>query len=217
MTTPTVRPPLLVAVAHSDPYVAAGITALLRPCADLAVRAAGRSGARADVLVIDYDGALYQAKADGGMANAPASLIVTEHCAGWQVRRAVDAGIRGYLLQDCSSAELAEAVRCVAAGRPFLSATVAAQLLDALNYDAPTARQLQVLHLVAQGLSNRDIGRHLGIGERTVKTHVRAILVKLGERNRTAAMAEARRRGMLAGADWRDRTWPEAQIRNIAW
>jgi len=88
----------------------------------------------------------------------------------------------------------------VAAGRRFLSPAVAEQLLDALNYDVPTARQLQVLQLIAQGLSNKDISRRLGIGERTVKTHVKAILAKLGERTRTAAMAEAMRRGILAGA-----------------
>jgi DNA-binding NarL/FixJ family response regulator len=200
MITSNFRPPVVVAVAHCDPYVAAGISALLRPRTDLAVLAPGQSDPRPEVLVIDYDSALQRARAGGGMAKTPASLIVTEHSAGWQVRRAVDAGIRGYLVQDCSSAELAEAVRCVAAGRRFLSPAVTAQLLDALYYDVPTARQLQVLDLIAQGMSNKDIGRRLGIGERTVKTHVKSILVKLGERTRTAAMAEARRRGMLVGA-----------------
>lgn len=199
MTTSTSSSPVVVAVAHRDPYVAAGITALLRSHPDLAVRAAGAPERHTDVLVTDYDGALQQAKVAGrGAANAPASLIVTDQDAGWQVRRAVDAGVRGYLLQDCSAAELAEAVRCVAVGRRFLSPAVAEQLLDALSYEVPTARQLQVLQLIAQGLSNKDISRRLGIGERTVKTHVRAILVKLGERTRTAAMAEAMRRGMLA-------------------
>jgi len=196
MTPSTSSPPVLVAVAHRDPYVAAGVAALLRDQPDLALMPAGAPDRRPGVLVTDYDSALQQA----GAAKAPPTLIVTDQHAGWQVRSAVDAGIRGYLLQDCSAAELAEAVRCVAAGRRFLSPAVAEQLLDALNYDVPTARQLQVLQLIAQGLSNKDISRRLGIGERTVKTHVKAILAKLGERTRTAAMAEAMRRGILAGA-----------------
>jgi len=196
MKASTSRAPVLVTVAHCDPYVAAGIAALLRSQQDLTLVPAGASERQADVLVTDYDSALQQAR----RAKAPTSLIVTDQDAAWQVRRAVDAGIRGYLLQDCSGAELAEAVRCVGAGRRFLSPAVAEQLLEALNYDMPTARQLQVLQLIAQGLSNKDISRHLGIGERTVKTHVKAILAKLGGRTRTAAMAEAMRRGMLAGA-----------------
>ncbi|SFM68703.1 response regulator transcription factor [Variovorax sp. OV329] len=199
-TTPTHGPRLQVAVAHQDPYVAAGISALLRSQMDLLVHVGEPSDCTADVLVTDYEAALRRAEAGASVrrpARMPVSLIVTDQVAGWQVRRAVDAGIRGYMLQDCTGDELAEAVRSVGAGRRYLSPLVAEHLLDALSYDVPTARQLEVLKLIALGLSNKDISRRLGIGERTVKTHVKAILGKLGERTRTAAMAEAMRRGML--------------------
>ena len=187
-----------VAVDHHDPYLAAGISSLLRSQADLAVHAGAAPDRTVDVLVMDYEAGLAHAGAVVRKAGrVPASLIVTDRSAGWQVRRAVDAGIRGYLLQDCTADELAEAVRCVAAGRRYLPPRVAEQLLDALSYDVPTARQLEVLQLIALGLSNKDISRRLGIGERTVKTHVKAILGKFGGRTRTAAMAEAVRRGVL--------------------
>lgn len=196
MKASTSSSPVVVTVVHFDPYVSAGIAALLRSQPDLTLLPAGASDRQPDVLVTDYDSALQPAM----QSKAPASLVVTDQYAGWQVRRAVAGGVGGYLLQDCSAAELAQAVRCVAAGRRFLSSAVAEQLLDALNYGAPTARQLQVLQLISQGLSNKAISSRLGIGERTVKMHVQAILANLGERTRTAAMAEAMRRGFLAGA-----------------
>lgn len=180
-----------VAVTHHDPYVAAGIGALLRTHADFVVLQGGHpEEPDADVLVTDYASGLRHA--------TTSSLIVTDRNKGWQIRRAVDVGIRGYVLQDCSTDELSDAVRCVAEGRRYLSPQVAEQLLDSLTYAVPTARELEVLRLIARGMSNRDIGRHLGIREGTVKTHVKALLGKLGEPSRTAALAEAFRRGLLS-------------------
>jgi DNA-binding NarL/FixJ family response regulator len=126
--------------------------------------------------------------------------VVTDQSTGWQIRRAVDAGVRGYLLHDCSVEELSDAVRCVAGGRRYLSCPVADQLLDNFSSAAPTAREFEVLQLMAQGLANKDIGRHLSIGEGTVKTHVKAILRKLQKPTRIAAIGEAFRRGLLLEA-----------------
>ncbi|MDM0049839.1 LuxR C-terminal-related transcriptional regulator [Variovorax sp. J22R115] len=188
-----------VAVTHRDTYVAAGIAALLRSRADFAVQMGETDASAADVLVTDYATGLHGATATvrSRRSTASSSLIVTDQNAGLQIRRAVDAGIRGYVLQDCTADELSEAVRCVAVGRRYLSDSVAEQLLDSLTFVVPTGRELEVLHLIARGLNNKDIGRHLGIGEGTVKSHVKAILGKLGEPTRTAALREARRRGLL--------------------
>jgi DNA-binding NarL/FixJ family response regulator len=123
--------------------------------------------------------------------------VVTDQSTGWQIRRAMDAGVRGYLLHDCSVEELSDAVRSVAEGRRYLSCPVADQLLENISAAVPTARELDVLHRMAEGLPNKDIGRRLGIGEGTVKTHVKAILRKLGQPTRTAAIGEAFRRGLL--------------------
>jgi DNA-binding NarL/FixJ family response regulator len=188
-----------VAIAHHDPYVATGIAALLRSSTDFFLHSTG--GDEVDVLVTDYATGMIQAAAPTprpSAGKAPSLLVVSVQDRGWHIRRAVDAGVRGYLLQDCTASELADAVRCVADGRRYLSRSVADRLLDTLTQASPTARELDVLQHVARGLSNKDIGRLLGIGEGTVKTHVKAILVKLGEPTRTGAIAEAMRRGLLA-------------------
>jgi DNA-binding NarL/FixJ family response regulator len=190
-------PQIHVAIAHHDPYVATGIASLLRCSTDFAVRPS--SVEDADVLVTDYaTGILRATQPSPRHGGTPAAvLVVTEQERSWQIRRAVDAGVRGYLLQDCSIDELLDAARSVAAGRRYLSRSVADRLLDTLVQAIPTARELEVLQLIARGLGNKDIGRLLGIGEGTVKTHVKAILSKLGEPTRTGAIAEATRRGLL--------------------
>lgn len=202
MTVPTQHPKINVAITHEDAYVAAGISALLRSSADFLVRVGDPEDARCDVFVADYATGLHRASESLRLRRrvATSALIVTDQNAGLQIRRAVDAGIRGYLLQDCSADELSDAVRSVAAGRRYLSVSVAEQLLDSLTFVVPTAREREVLQLIAAGLSNKEIGRRLGIGEGTVKTHVKSILGKLGESTRTAAIAEARRRGLLSSA-----------------
>ena len=206
MTAPTQARPIHVAVAHRDPYVAAGIASLLRSRADFVVQS-GLSdlggGDAVDVLVTDYATGVHRATnvPPGRGGSGPRSfLVVTDQSTGWQIRRAVDAGVRGYLLHDCSVEELSDAVRCVAGGRRYLSCPVADQLLDNFSSAAPTAREFEVLHLMAQGLANKDIGRRLSIGEGTVKTHVKAILRKLQKPTRIAAIGEAFRRGLLLEA-----------------
>ncbi|TWD73594.1 LuxR family two component transcriptional regulator [Variovorax beijingensis] len=207
MTAPTQARQIHVAVAHRDPYVAAGIASLLRSRADFVVRSGladiEGDGDSVDVLVTDYATGVHKATNGPPGRGGPASksfLVVTDQSTGWQIRRAVDAGVRGYLLHDCSAEELSDAVRCVAEGRRYLSSPVADQLLDNLSSAAPTARELEVLQLMAEGLANKDIGRRLDIGEGTVKAHVKAILRKLRKPTRIAAISEAFRRGLLLEA-----------------
>lgn len=204
MTARTQGKQIYVSVAHRDPYVAAGIASLLRSHADFVVQSGSTEDDgcddMADVLVTDYATGIRKAtNAAPGRRGAASNslLVVTDESTGWHIRRAVDAGVRGYLLHDCSAQELSDAARCVAEGRRYLSRAVADQLLDNLTAAVPTARELEVLQLIAHGLANKDIGRRLGIGEGTVKTHVKALLRKLGESTRTAVIAEALRRGLI--------------------
>ena len=121
------------------------------------------------------------------------------------------AGASGFLLKDAPPEELVRAVRVVAAGDALLSPAVTRQLLDRVvpRLDAPerespvaleelTERELEVLRLVAQGLSNREIAQRLVLGEATVKTHVSHVLMKLGLRDRVQAVVLAYEAG-LAG------------------
>jgi len=118
---------------------------------------------------------------------------------------AVRAGARGYLLKDASPEELAEAIRCVAAGGTWLKPAMTDSVLRALRDgrtepeadEKLTEREVEVLRLLAGGYSNREIGTALGVAERTVKNHVSSILAKLWVRDRTRAVLKAISMGLL--------------------
>ena len=116
------------------------------------------------------------------------------------VTGAVNAGAIGYLLKDTRSDELCRAIKAAAAGQVQLSPGAAARLLREVRApDSPealTARETDVLRLLAEGKANRQIGADLSIGENTVRTHVSSILAKLGVQTRTAAAALAVRHGL---------------------
>jgi len=117
---------------------------------------------------------------------------------------AVRAGARGYLLKDASPEELGEAIRCVARGGTWLNPAVTDSVLRALRDEGGaqtdeklTAREVEVLRLLAGGYSNREIGTALGCAERTVKNHVSSILGKLWVRDRTRAVLKAISLGLI--------------------
>lgn len=122
------------------------------------------------------------------------------------VTRALRAGANGYLLKDLGAADLAAAVRLTHAGVAPLAAGVAARLAGAAkDPDAAgaatgtlTAREVEILRLVAKGATNREIGRVLFVSEGTVKNHVSRMLGRLGLRDRTQAAIYAREHGLLA-------------------
>ena len=129
-------------------------------------------------------------------------LVLTTYDTDADIVRAVEAGATGYLLKDTPLPQLADAVRAAARGETVLAPPVAARLVSRLRtpaVDAPTARELQVLAGVAQGLTNADIGRELFIGEATVKTHLLRVFAKLGVDDRTRAVLVAVERGLLPG------------------
>jgi two-component system, NarL family, response regulator LiaR len=116
---------------------------------------------------------------------------------------AIRSGAIGYLLKDTESDELCRAIKAAAAGQVQLSPQAAARLLREERPSQPlteplTPRETEVLKLVAHGLANKEIARDLGIGEKTVKTHVSNILSKLGVLSRTQAALQAVRMGMIS-------------------
>lgn len=125
------------------------------------------------------------------------------------LRAAVRAGAQGYLLKDVPASELAAGLRTVALGRPLVSAALAPKLMSelatAVRRDAPraegtarlTERELEVLRLVARGMSNRAVAESLFLSENTVKNHVRNILDKLEAHSRMAAVVKASHLGLL--------------------
>lgn len=157
---------------------------------------------RPDVTLMDLHMPLlggYQAMLAIRALNQRAKVIVlTGDCGDAQIQRALNAGAAGYLLKGEGRMELAEAIESVHAGRKYIPPQVAMEVGAWLGTNALSAREIEVLRLVAQGNSNREIGAELGIREETVKAHVSAALVKLDARDRTHAVTIATRRGILA-------------------
>lgn len=118
------------------------------------------------------------------------------------IYKAMRAGATGYLLKDTESDELCRAIKAAAAGQIQLSPQVAARLMREIpapsSPETLTEREIEVLRLLAQGMSNKEIAAALVIGEKTVKTHVSNILSKLGVVSRTQAALYATRIGLVA-------------------
>lgn len=124
-------------------------------------------------------------------------IVVTSYDADEDVFRAVQAGARGYLLKDTFTEGMLEAIRNVHAGRRLIDPQVAARLMDRMNAPSLTARELSVLQLVARGMTNREIGTALSMGEETVKAHLKHVFVKLEVSDRTEAALTAVQRGLI--------------------
>lgn len=129
-------------------------------------------------------------------------MVLTTYESDRDILRAIEAGAAGYLLKDASPAELADAVRAASRGETVLAPSVASTLVRQVRSPAPpalSARETEVLRLVAAGLTNADIGKRLFISEATVKTHLLRAFNKLDVADRTAAVTTAMRYGLLDG------------------
>ena len=127
----------------------------------------------------------------------PKILVLTTYDTDRDVRSAIEAGADGYLLKDARRADLVRAVHDLAAGRPVLVPSALAVLSTRPNETALSAREADVLRLVAEGLTNRAIARRLLISESTVKTHLLHVYAKLEVADRAAAVRVAWERGLV--------------------
>ncbi|HZR00065.1 MAG TPA: response regulator transcription factor [Chloroflexota bacterium] len=204
-----------IVVVDDHPIVRQGLVSALGDEADFEVVGAVGSAEEAldvagrlapEVLLLDLElPGLDGVDAIPRLAEAsPATgvLVFTAYDADERVLGAIRAGARGYLLKGATTADIAAAVRAVAAGGSALEPRVAGKLAAALR--APrgagqlSAREREVLGLIAEGLPGKQIARQLGISERTVKFHTASLLRKLGADNRAQAVAVAAERGLLA-------------------
>lgn len=196
---------IFVDVSHVDPVVAVGLSGALHLQADFCVTEHSPDEPRrtetAHVVVTDYDAGLELVRGlhqrSAGSGPLPAVLVVTQRQKEWEIRRALQAGVRGYLLIGCAIDELNTAVRSLSTGVRHIGAVAARRLADSVAREAMTSREEEVLRLLVEGLGNKVIAREMGIGVGTVKSHLRSIYGKLDATSRTEAVTVAERRGLL--------------------
>lgn len=204
-------------IADDHPVVRAGLAGLLSDEEDFDVVAEASDGdeavrlaaaTRPDVVLMDLrmprtDGVAATQRLMAGEAGVPPPrvLILTTYESDDQILAAIEAGASGYLLKAAPQAEIVAGIRSVAAGESALSPQVAIRLVERMRRPAPdavlTARESEVLRLVATGHSNKQIAAALGIGESTVKTHLLKVFDKLGVADRTRAVTLAMERGLI--------------------
>jgi DNA-binding NarL/FixJ family response regulator len=124
-------------------------------------------------------------------------IILTTFDGDVEVRRALEAGARSYLMKSTRATEIVRVIRDVHAGKKSIPSEIAAHLAEHYGDDGLTAREIEVLRLIAEGNRNRDVGEKLSISEDTVKVHIRHIMEKLGAKDRTQAVAIGVRRGVI--------------------
>ncbi len=124
-------------------------------------------------------------------------IVLTTYEGDALARRALKAGVAGYILKDMIRTELLEAIRAVHLGKRYIPPKIAAELADHYAEDDLSEREIEVLREVARGKSNKIIASHLSISEATVKAHMQNILLKLGASDRTHAVSIATARGFL--------------------
>jgi DNA-binding NarL/FixJ family response regulator len=217
---PATAGPIRVVIAEDKQVVRAGFAALLDSRDDMTVVGTARDGEdavevahrhRPDVILMDVrmpvmDGIEATRRIVTEIVPAPRVIVLTTFDLDEYVYEALSAGASGFLLKDVTAETLFEAVRVVFAGDSLLTPNVTRRLIDEFVRTRPrfradrlgglTARELDVLRLMAIGRSNAEIAAELYVGAETVKTHVSRILAKLGARDRTQAVIAAYEAGL---------------------
>jgi len=205
--------PIRVLLVDDHPVVRAGIEGILNSQPDIEVVGEASDGIEAiclnqtlqpDVILMD----LQMPKMDGITAikaiheqtNPPHILVLTTYDTDADIVRAIQAGATGYLLKDTPREDFFAAVRQVAQGKSVLTPVIASRLMAHMRAPAEeqlSGREIEVLTLVAQGHSNKEIAKQLHISTATVKTHLIHIYGKLGVSDRTASVTTALEKGIL--------------------
>jgi DNA-binding NarL/FixJ family response regulator len=200
-----------IVIADDHPVVREGLAAIFKSQNDIKVVAEAANGEEAlelcnhhlpDVLLLDLrmpkkDGLQVITELAAHRASRPRVIVMTTYESEEDIRRALKAGAKGYLVKGTAPQQIRESVRRVAAGESLLPANIAAKLAESMAHPELSERERQVLQYMANGRSNKEIGQILYISENTVKAHVKSILTKLDAMGRTEAIAIAINRGLI--------------------
>ena len=207
-----------ILIADDHPVVREGLMSMLNRQEDFEVVGEAKDGVEAvnktkelapDLVLMDLrmpelDGveAIHQIKAARPHTQI---IILTTYSDDEYIFRGIEAGARAYLLKDAPREELFKAIRMVYRGESLIQPVVATKLLDRLaqlsrrtpSGDELSERELEVLRLMAKGSANKEISAQLSISQSTVKTHISSIFQKLGVNDRTGAVTEALKKGII--------------------
>ena len=199
-----------ILVAEDHLVARVGVTTIVNMQDDMTVVAEAANGNQAvemfrlhlpDVTLLDLRmpgmGGVEAALAIRGEFPGAKMIALTTYGGDEDIRRALAAGVMAYLTKDVLHDELLKAIRAVYAGQTYLPSAVAASLAAQFPRPDLSAREVQVLGLIVQGLANKQIAFTLNIAEHTVKNHVKNILSKLGVQDRTQAATAAIQRGII--------------------
>jgi two-component system NarL family response regulator len=210
-STPTPHTPIRVLIVDDHAIVQQGLVAIIDEESDMTVVGEAQNGIEAielfrqeqpDVTLMDLRmpqmGGVEAITALCAEFNTARIIVLTTYDGDEDIYRGLRAGARGYLLKDSKPSELRAAIRTVNSGQQYIPPHVGAKLVQRMSNPELTDRELEVLKLVAQGLSNLEISAALTITESTVKSNVNRILSKLGAKDRTQATIIALKRGIVS-------------------
>ena len=202
--------PIRIALVDDHPILRQGIAALISDQPDLLLVGQASNGLEAieqfrlhrpDVMLMDLQmpgmNGIDAMSAIRGEFPDARFVVLTTYTGDVQIDRALKAGARAYLLKSLLHRELLETIRSVHAGNKRIPPEIAAELADHAADDQLTAREIEVLRLIASGNANKIVADHLSITEETVKAHVKSILSKLDANDRTHAVTIALKRGII--------------------
>lgn len=203
-----------ILIVDDHPVVQAGLTSMLATHEEVEVIGSASNGDEAlamiqrdmpDILLLD----LRMPGMNGidtlhALKNLNATvrvIILTSFETDENIYRAVQAGAQGYLLKDTSQQQMLEAIATVHAGKRYIPNRIAARLAERMLRSNLTARESEILEMLAKGLTNKQIGTALTISENTVRNHVNSIMEKLEVSDRTEAVTVAIQQGIIQVSD----------------
>jgi two-component system NarL family response regulator len=203
-----------IAIVDDHPVVRAGLGSMLTTQPGIHVVGSASSGAEAlrlldkirpDVVLMDLRmpgmSGLEAIRQINSRPNPPRIIVLTSFDTDEDIYQSVGAGAHGYVLKDTPQDRLLEAINVVHAGGRYFPADIASRLTERMARSNLTPRELEVLQLVAKGLTNKQIGLAFGISDNTARNHVNSIIEKLEVSDRTEAATIAMRQGLISLRD----------------
>jgi two-component system, NarL family, response regulator len=207
----TVTQQIRVLLADDHPVVRQGLATILKSQKDIKIVAEAADGEEVgelydqlspDVVLLDLrmpkkDGLQIVTELVARRLPKPRIIVMTAYETEEDIRQALKAGAKAFLVKAARPQQIREVIRRVAKGESFLPPEIGFRLAEAMSHPELSNREIEIMHYLARGRSNKEIGQILSIGEGTVKHHVKSILRKLDVVGRSEAMAIAVRRGLV--------------------